>query len=376
MFHKLLLNFTSWVNRKDADGNNVFQGGFLGMDNSSVFERAEAVPGGGHIDQSDGTAWMAFYTLEMLAIAMELSQTDPVYQDMATKFFEHFLSIARAMTVEGNCLWDDEDGFFYDVFRLPDGTGRPLKLRSLVGLIPLLAVTVIDRDRVEALPDFADRMHWFLHNRPHLGGNIASLDDWEDGHRHLVSVLDKERLVKVLEYMLDEDEFLSRHGVRSLSKTYDEQPYRIEIGGQNFEISYKPAESASGLFGGNSNWRGPIWFPINYLLIEALGRFHEYYGEDLQIEFPTGSGQLKTLNAVAIELSQRLVDVFLLDKSGTRPVFGNSGPFADDPAWRDHVLFYEYFHGDTGVGLGASHQTGWTALVAELIEQCGGGSDT
>jgi hypothetical protein len=372
MFHKLLLNFTSWVNRKDADGNNVFQGGFLGMDNVSVFDRSAALPGDGRIDQSDGTAWMAFYTLEMLAIAMELSRTDTVYQDMATKFLEHFLSIARAMTAEGNCLWDEEDGFFYDVFRLPDGSSFPLKLRSMVGLIPLLAVTVIDRQRVDAMPDFADRMHWFLDNRPHLSENIVSLDDRAAGHRHLVSILDDERLVKVLGYLLDEDEFLSPFGIRSLSKAHDGQPYRIEVDGQTFGIAYEPAESASGVFGGNSNWRGPVWFPINYLLIEALGRFHEYYGDDLGIEYPSGSGEAQSLRSVAAELSQRLIDLFL-DDTGSRPVFGRHGPFADDPQWRDHLLFYEYFHGDTGKGLGASHQTGWTGLVAELIEQCGNG---
>ncbi len=249
-----------------------------------------------------GTAWMAFYTLEMLAIAMELSKTDPVYQDMATKFLEHFLSIARAMTAAGKCLWDDEDGFFYDVSRLPDGTSFPLKLRSMVGLIPLLAVTVIDRERVDDVPEFADRMHWFLQNRPHLSENIVSLDDRTAGHRHLVSILDDERLSSVLEYMLAENEFLSRNGVRSLSKAYDGRPYRIEIDGQPFGIAYEPAESASGVFGGNSNWRGPVWFPINYLLIEALGRFHEYYGDDFGIEYPRGSGNLHSLDSIAKDL--------------------------------------------------------------------------
>ncbi|MDX2344851.1 MAG: glucosidase [Acidimicrobiia bacterium] len=369
MFHKLLLNFTSWVNRKDPDGNNIFQGGFLGMDNISVFDRSVDLPGGGHIDQSDGTAWMAFYTLEMLAIAMELSKTDEVYQDMATKFFEHFLSIATAMTADGHRLWDDDDGFFYDVFRLPDGTGTPLQLRSMVGLIPLLAVAVIDRDGVDAMPDFADRMHWFLRNRPHLSKNITSLDDHATGHRHLISILDGDSLTKVLGYMLDEDEFLSPHGIRSLSKAYQDQPYRIEVDGQNHEIAYQPAESASGVFGGNSNWRGPIWFPINFLLIEALQDYHGYFADDLRVEYPSGSGNMTTLDLVAKDLSQRLIDVFLRDDHGSRPVFGSDGRFFEEPAWRDRLLFYEYFHGDTGAGLGASHQTGWTGLVAELIEQ-------
>ncbi len=375
VFHKMLLNFTWWVNRKDADGNNVFQGGFLGMDNVSVFDRSAVLPAGGRLDQSDGTAWMGFYTLEMLAISLELARTDPTYQDLATKFFEHFLSIGRAMTAEGHSLWDSDEGFFYDVLRMPDGRTLPLKVRSMVGLMPLLAVTVIDGEQLGALPDFTRRMHWFLGNRSHLSGNIASVDEPGAGHRHLVSILTRERLVSVLRYLLDEGEFLSPYGIRSLSKVHESEPYRIDLEGQTFEIGYQPAESRTGVFGGNSNWRGPIWFPINHLLIEALDRFYRYYGDELLVEFPTGSGHKVTLQEVSVELSRRLMSLFPRDAQGRRPVYGNNATMQADPHWRDLMLFHEYFDGDKGVGLGASHQTGWTGLVTELIRRCGGRTD-
>jgi hypothetical protein len=375
VFHKLLLNFTWWVNRKDADGRDVFQGGFLGLDNISLFDRSARLPVGGHIDQSDGTAWMAFYCLGMMKIALELARTNPVYQDVATKFFEHFLRIARAMTDSigrGLALWDEEDGFFYDVLHMPDDSVARLKVRSLVGLMPLMAVETIDHDVLAALPDFNRRTHWFLEYRPHLSGNIASIDVPGMGERHLAAILTRDRLVSVLRTMLDENEFLSDYGIRSVSKVHAAHPYTMAVDGQTFVISYQPAESQSNLFGGNSNWRGPIWFPINYLLIEALKRFHHYYGDDLKVECPTGSGAMMTLNEVARELSRRLVRLFLRNADGRRPVYGGVSVFQEDPLWCDLILFNEYFHGDNGAGLGASHQTGWTGLVAELIQEAGG----
>jgi hypothetical protein len=375
VFHKLLLNFTWWVNRKDADGRDVFQGGFLGLDNISLFDRSARLPVGGHIDQSDGTAWMAFYCLGMMKIALELARANPVYQDVATKFFEHFLRIARAMTDSGGrglSLWDEEDEFFYDVLHLADDSIARLKVRSLVGLMPLLAVETIEHEMLAALPDFNRRTHWFLENRPHLSGNIASIDVPGMGERHLAAILTRDRLVSVLRTMLDENEFLSDYGIRSVSKVHAAHPYTMAVDGQTFVISYQPAESQSNLFGGNSNWRGPIWFPINYLLIEALKRFHHYYGDDLKVECPTGSGAMMTLNEVARELSRRLVRLFLRNANGRRPIYGGASVFQEDPLWCDLILFNEYFHGDNGAGLGASHQTGWTGLVAELIQEAGG----
>jgi hypothetical protein len=376
VFHKLLLNFTWWVNRKDEDGRNVFQGGFLGLDNISLFDRSARLPTGGHIDQSDGTAWMAFYCLVMMKIALELAKANPVYQDTATKFFEHFLRIARAMTDtggRGHALWDEGDGFFYDALHLPDERVLPLKVRSLVGLMPLLGVETLDHDLLEAMPEFNRHAHWFIRNRPHLAGNIASIDVPGMGERHLASILTRERLVSVLRTMLDEDEFLSEFGIRSLSKYHEAHPVSMTVGGQTFTINYQPAESQSGLFGGNSNWRGPIWFPINYLIIESLQKFHHYYGDRLKVECPTGSGKMLTLNEVAADLSRRLMRLFLPDETGRRPLAGATTVFQSDPHWRDWVLFNEYFHGDNGAGLGASHQTGWTGLVAKLIQQSGGG---
>ena len=369
VFHKLLLNFTWWVNRKDKDDNNVFQGGFLGLDNISLFDRSAALPTGGHIDQADGTAWMAFFSLEMLRIALLLAQENPVYQDLATKFFEHFLAIARAMSqgFAGQGLWDEADGFFYDVLHLPDDSVRPLKIRSLVGLIPLLAVETLDASLLQKMPDFQRRMAWFLRHRAHLSGNIAcSWDEQSGQERHIMGIVTRERLTRVLGYLLDEDEFLSPYGIRSLSKAH-KTPYRVAFGPETFSVGYQPAESTSGLFGGNSNWRGPVWFPINYLLIEALQRYHDYYGDAFQVEFPTGSGQQLTLGQIAARLSQRLVALFLPQADGRRPVYGGADIFHQDPHWRDLILFYEYFHGDNGAGLGASHQTGWTGLAALLL---------
>ncbi|MFO7681070.1 MAG: glucosidase [Chloroflexota bacterium] len=369
IFHKLLLNFTWWVNRKDEDGNNVFQGGFLGLDNISLFDRSAILPTGGHIDQSDGTAWMGFFSLTMLRIALELARENPIYQDVATKFFEHFLSIATAMSqgFGGKGLWDEEEGFYYDVLHLPDGALQPLKVRSLVGLMPLIAVEILDTDLLDQLPEFRRRMGWFLQNRPHLSGNIVCREDGETGHeRHIMGIVTPERLVRVLGYMLDENEFLSPHGIRSLSKAH-QTPYQVHVGGETFSIAYEPGESESGLFGGNSNWRGPVWFPINYLLIEALQKQHRYYGDTLKVEFPTGSGNLLHLGEVAAELSKRLTGLFVRDGEGKRPFSAHIPPFQQDPHWRDLLLFHEYFHGDSGAGLGASHQTGWTGLVATLL---------
>jgi hypothetical protein len=376
VFHKFLLNFTWWVNRKDEDGRNVFQGGFLGMDNVSVFDRSQALPTGGHVDQADGTAWMAAYCLSMLKIALELAGENLVYQDVATKFFEHFLRIAHAMSEaggHGRSLWDEEDGFFYDALHLPNGEIKSLKVRSMVGLLPLFAVDTIEPDTLEQLDDFKRRMEWFYNNRPHLSGNLACIYTPGLGRRRLLSILTENILVRVLEKMLDENEFLSDYGIRSVSKYHQDHPYTFYVDGQAHTISYLPAESQSGLFGGNSNWRGPIWFPTNYLIIESLQKFHHYYGNDLKVECPTGSGRMMSLGEVATELSKRLMRLFLRNGDGERPIYGGSEIFQKDPHWRDLILFNEYFHGDNGAGLGASHQTGWTGLVAKLIQQSGGG---
>jgi hypothetical protein len=377
IFHKLLLNFTWWVNKKDEEGRNVFQGGFLGLDNISVFDRSAPLPTGGHIDQSDGTAWMGFYCLVMLKIALELAKQDPVYQDTASKFFEHFLRIARAMTGDyrrGISLWSEEDGFFYDALHLPDGRIIPLKVRSLVGLMPLLAVETLEDDLVESLPDFKRRMNWFFKNRIYLKdrGHIACVQSPGQHSRRLLSIVNRDRLVRVLRPMLDESEFLSEFGIRSVSKYHKDNPYSIHVDGQSHMISYQPAESQSGLFGGNSNWRGPIWFPINYLLIESLQKFNHYYGDTLKVECPTGSGQMMNLGEVATDLSQRLIKLFLRNSNGERPIYGGQRIFHNDPHWKELILFNEYFHGDNGAGLGASHQTGWTGLVAKIIQQSGG----
>ncbi len=377
VFHKLLLNFTWWVNRKDHDGHNVFQGGFLGLDNIGVFDRSAPLPTGGHMEQADGTAWMAAYCLNMLAIALELARTRPAYEDVATKFFEHFIYIANAfydMGGHGVSLWDEQDGFFYDVLHASDGGFVPLKVRSFVGLIPLFAVETLEPDLLERLPRFRRRMNWFIKYRPRLVSNVCSLTMPGEGDRRLLAIVSKGKLARVMRRMLDPAEFLSDYGLRSLSKYHADHPYSWRVGGQVYTVPYEPAESSTGLFGGNSNWRGPIWFPINYLMIEALRTYYRYHGDSFTVELPRGSGNWVTLDGAADELSRRLARIFLRDEArgSRRPVFGSDEIFQSDPHWRDHILFYEYFHGDSGAGLGASHQTGWTALVAKLIQDCGG----
>ncbi len=371
IFNKMLLNFTWWVNRKDAEGRNVFQGGFLGLDNISLFDRSAVLPTGGHINQSDGTAWMGFYCLVMMNIALELATSDTAYEDMAIKFYEHFLWIAQAISGDargGVGLWDEADGFFYDVLKLPDGNVIPLKVRSLVGLMPLIAVETVGQASLNRFADFARSIDWLCKHRPHLAENLARADIPGYGSAHLFAMPTEDRLRRVLGYMLDEREFLSPFGIRSVSKIH-EQPYRLNIGGQDFGIQYWPAESKSGLFGGNSNWRGPIWFPINYLLIESLRKYHRYFGDAFTVECPTGSGVLMTLSEVADDLSRRLSSIFLLNEHNQRAVFGGQAHIQGDARWRDYILFHEYFHGDNGAGLGASHQTGWTGLVADLLNR-------
>ena len=374
VFQKLLLNFTWWVNRKDADGKNIFQGGFLGLDNIGVFDRSKELPTGGHIEQADGTSWMAMYCLNMLAIAFELAKENPSYEDIASKFFEHFLYIADAMHQVGgpeSGLWDEEDGFYYDVLHMPDGGHSPLKVRSLVGLIPLLAVETIEPGVLERLPGFRGRLEWFVANRPSLSKNVACMEAPGVGERRLLSLASGEKLKRILGKMLDEKEFFSPYGIRSLSRVHAEQPYMFDFRGQESRVDYEPGESKSFMFGGNSNWRGPVWFPLNFLIVEALQKFHYYLGNDFKVECPTGSGKEMNLWEVATEISHRLLRIFLKDGSERRPVHGDRGKLKSDPNWRDLILFYEYFHGETGLGLGASHQTGWTALVAKLIQQCG-----
>jgi glycogen debranching enzyme len=373
VFHKLMLNFTWWVNRKDAAGKNVFQGGFLGLDNIGVFDRSNALPAGGTLEQADGTSWMGMYCLNLLAIALELARENESYQDVANKFFEHFLYIAHAMNDVGSAgitLWDEADGFYYDVLHLPDGSSMPMRLRSMVGIIPLFAVATLDDATCARFPAFERRMRWFLENRPDFAEHLAvGLDERGMASRRLLSLVDKDRLRRVLSRLLDEREFLSPYGVRALSAAHREEPYDLFIGGVRHRVTYEPGESSSGLFGGNSNWRGPIWFPMNYLLIESLQKFFHYYGEDFVIECPTGSGRLMNLWEVASELSRRLASLYALDERGLRPAHGRHERLQTDPHFRDHVTFYEYFHGDDGSGLGASHQTGWTALVAKLLDQ-------
>jgi hypothetical protein len=371
VFHKLMLNFTWWVNRKDAGGRNIFQGGFLGLDNIGVFDRSAPLPTGGYINQSDGTSWMAMYSLNLMRIALELAQHNPVYEDIATKFFEHFLQIAEAMANmagEGVGLWDDQDDFFYDVLNLPDGGRIPLRLRSMVGLIPLFAVETLDPELLAKVPEFSKRLEWFLNYRPDLARLVSRWQEPGHGDRRLLSLLRGHRMKRLLKRMLDETEFLSDYGIRSLSRQHRDQPYSLTFGNQSFSVSYQPAESTSGLFGGNSNWRGPIWFPVNYLLIESLQKFHYYYGDDFKIECPTGSGNFVTINDVADELSRRLSRIFLRDANGRRPVFGRAEKLQSDPHFRDYIPFHEYFDGDNGRGVGASHQTGWTGLVAKLLQ--------
>jgi glycogen debranching enzyme len=380
IFHKLLINFTWWINRKDVNGRNIFQGGFLGLDNIGVFDRSARLPGGGYLDQSDGTSWMAMYCLNMLGMALELAHHDDTYEDVATKFLEHFFYIAHAMNDrpavrgdDGIDLWDEDEneGFYYDVLHLPNEEHQFLRVRSLVGLIPLLAVGTVDAQWFDELPGFRRRLEWFVKNRPDLCQGIASVIRVGEHDRRHLAVVNTDRLRKLLSRMLNEDEFLSPYGIRSLSRYHLEHPFRLTLEGETYEVGYQPAESPSGLFGGNSNWRGPIWFPLNYLLIEALQKFDHFYGESFKVECPVGSGQMLTLAQVATELSQRLIKIFTRDEHGRRPVFGSNEKFQTDAHFRDHILFYEYFHGDDGAGLGASHQTGWTGLVAKLIQQSG-----
>jgi Glycosyl hydrolase family 63 C-terminal domain len=373
-FHKLLLNFTWWVNRKDIDGLNVFQGGFLGLDNIGVFNRSDPLPTGGHIEQSDATSWMAMYTLNLLAIALELASEEPEYEDVASKFWEHFVHIAYAINHRGNDgigLWDETDGFFYDVLKFPGGRKFPMRVRSMVGLIPLFAVETLEPELLDRLPGFKRRLEWFIDNRPDLIGNMAGMGRQGVDERRLLSIANPEQLRRILRVMLDESEFLSPHGIRGLSQYHREHPYTLTANGTEHRVDYEPGESSNGLFGGNSNWRGPVWFPLNYLLVESLQKFHHYLGDDFKVEFPTGTARMLTLQEVAAELSRRLTGIFLRNEHGRRPVFGGLEKFQTDPHWRDLVLFHEYFDGDEGVGLGSSHQTGWTGLVTKMLQQSG-----
>ncbi len=370
VFHKLLLNFTWWVNKKDQDGHNIFQGGFLGLDNIGVFDRSSQFEAGEHLDQSDGTSWMAMFSLNMLRISLELSKTKPIYQDLATKFFEHFLYIAQSMTnmgCRGVGLWDDEDEFYYDTLHI-NNTIQRLKVRSMVGLIPLFAVEVLEPELMKLVPEFEARLNWFLTNKPEMAALVSRWNEKGSGERTLLSLLRGHRMKKLLKRMLDETEFLSDYGIRALSKYYENNPYELNLDGKKFEVKYTPAESDSGLYGGNSNWRGPIWFPVNFLIIESLYRFHHYYGDDFKIECPTNSENFVTIKDVADELSIRLSKIFLKDEKGFRPIFYNNKKFQIDPYFKDYILFNEYFHGDNGRGVGASHQTGWTGLIAKILQ--------
>lgn len=365
IFHKLLINFTWWVNRKDAEGNNVFQGGFLGLDNIGPFNRSTLPAEAGHLEQSDGTAWMAMYCLNMLEMGLVLARHDPVYEDVATKFFEHFAYIACAMDAQG--LWSEEDGWYYDVLHSPSGERMPVRAHSVVGLIAACAVTVLEPDVADRLPGFVRRMRWFVENKPEFSRVVAQMQVQAAGDRRLLSPVDPDRLRRILARVLDEAEFLSPHGLRALSRYHFDHPLELVIGGVTAVLDYEPGESASALYGGNSNWRGPVWFPINHLFIEALRRYHHYFGDDFTVEHPVGSGRRHTLAEVARDLSARLVSIFLDDDAHRRPVFGDTERFQSDPAWHDNIPFHEYFHGDTGAGLGASHQTGWTGVVAALV---------
>jgi glycogen debranching enzyme len=372
IFHKLMLNFTWWVNRKDTDGRNVFEGGFLGLDNVGVFDRSKPLPGGGVLEQADATAWMGMYCLNMLDIALELARENPSYQDVANKFFEHFLNIAHAMhhiAGQNVSLWDEEDGFYYDVMRRPTGESFPVRVRSIVGLTPLFATATLEPETMERFPAFWRRARWFLEARPELGHHCEILDVPGHNERRLLSLVERDKLPRVLERVLSEEEFLSPYGVRSLSRAHARDPFVTRIDGQEYRVDYEPAESRTGLFGGNSNWRGPVWLPVNYLLVESLQRLHHYYGDALRVRCPTQGGREMTLWEVSTELSRRLIGLFVAGADGRRPAHGPSERVQRDPHFKDLVTFYEYFHGDTGEGLGARAQTGWTALVAKLLEQ-------
>lgn len=372
VFQKLLLNFTWWTNRVDTEGRNVFQGGFLGMDNIGVFDRNTQLPGGGYLAQSDGTSWMAMYALNMLTISLELAKENSAYEDIASKFFEHFLRISNAMNGIGDAqmpLWDEEDGFYYDALHFSHCDQQVLlKVRSMVGLVPLFAVGLMEPEALQQFPDFQRRTEWFIQHRQDLTSGIACMQRQGKGDRRLLAIVDPQRLRRILSRMLDENEFLSDYGIRSVSKYHADHPYVFEMEGQRYEVKYEPAESGSNLFGGNSNWRGPIWLQMNLLIIESLQEFYTYLGDDFKVECPTGSGQKMTLAQIAINLSQRLIKIFIRDESGRRPVFGNQLKFQADPYWRDYLLFYEYYNGDNGTGLGASHQTGWAGVIAKLIQ--------
>jgi hypothetical protein len=363
IFHKLLINFTWWVNRKDPDGSDVFEGGFLGLDNIGPFDRSHLPVMSGYLDQADGTAWMAMYCLNMLEVALVLAEHDGTYEDVATKFFEHFLRIAAAIEQRG--LWDEHDGFYYDVLHEGD-TAIPVRARSIVGLIPLCATTTLGHDTMERLPNFANRLRWFIAHHPE-SADAVSVSTVGPRESRLLAIVDPQRLRTLLSRMLDEEEFLSPHGLRALSRYHRDHPLDMQIDGQSLRLDYEPAESTTGVFGGNSNWRGPVWFPPNFLLVEALRRYHAFLGDGFTIEHPARSGQMRTLAEVADDLSDRLVGIFRRGADGRRPVFGPYERFQQDPAFRDCLLFHEYFHGDNGMGLGASHQTGWTGLVAELL---------
>jgi hypothetical protein len=363
IFHKLLLNFTWWVNRKDSEGNNIFEGGFLGLDNIGPFDRSH-LHAAGHIEQSDGTAWMAMYCQNLLEVALALAQHDKTYEDMATKFFEHFALIASAMNAKG--LWNEEDGFYYDVFHFLDGRMEPFRAHSLVGLVPLFAVSTLGPDTMARLPEFAARTKWFVDHRPDMNAVIQHIHDPNHAGWRMLSIVSPDRLRRILARVLDPSEFLSDHGIRALSRYHLDHPCNMDLGGDMASMTYEPAESTTAVFGGNSNWRGPVWMPVNYLLVEVLRVYHRYLGSEFKVECPTGSGQMMDLSQVADNLSARLVGIFL-DQGGRRPVFGGEARFQEDHAWHDLIPFYEYFNGDTGAGLGASHQTGWTGLVADLI---------
>jgi len=374
VFQKLLLNFTWWVNREDASGKNVFQGGFLGLDNISIFNRSEHIPEGGQLYQSDATSWMGMFAITMLKMAVELSKINVAYEDMASKFCLHFLYISQAINYEKEhipSLWNEEDGFYYDLVTLGDGSAHPLKVKSLVGLIPLLAVTTIEMDDLERMQGFSKRLMWFIEHRPDLCAKVASLRDPGVNDRRIISIVTPERLRKILKVMLDEKEFLSEYGVRSLAKSHGEHPFSLNVGGRQYSVDYEPGESTNKLFGGNSNWRGPIWIPMNMLIVESLQKFHDYLGDDFKIECPTGSGHFMNLWEVALEISRRMLKIFARNEQGLRPVFGSYEKLQKDPHFKDLIFFHEYFHGDTGQGLGASHQTGWTGLIAQMIHTLG-----
>jgi hypothetical protein len=371
-FHKLLMNFTWWVNRKDSEENNIFEGGFLGLDNIGVFDRNATLPSGWVLEQSDGSSWMAMYCINMLEIALQLAEVDPAYEDIASKFFEHFLYIADAINQHGGTgLWDEEDGFYYDRLLGENNQSVPLRLRSLVGLVPLFAVETVESEVFDRHPGFKKRFDWFVENRPDLTFGLASMTRTGVGRRRMLSIVNPQRLTRILRRMLDEKEFLSPFGIRSLSRYYKDHPYKVTLAGMEFQVAYEPSESQTNMFGGNSNWRGPVWFPMNYLLIESLQRFDYYYGEDFKTEYPVGSGQQLRLGDVAREISHRLTGLFLPDAQNCLPIYGGNELFQQDPHFRPYYLFYEYFNGESGKGLGASHQTGWTGLLAKLLQQSG-----